>query len=89
MNLKTPFFSHHHQIMIRPTSKTLPTFSAVTKDAIPITFSEVEVISSVPQENVLWLVKVYGRWFRQLLVFDRLKEEIRRHCSTHNIVSIG
>ena len=85
LNLKTPFVTHHHQVRIRPTSNTLAVFTAVTKDAIPITFHDVEVISSVPKANVYWLNKKFGSSFRTVLVFDRLREEIRRHCFAHEI----
>ena len=57
LNFKAPFVSKHEQVTIRPTSNIIPIFKAVTKDAIPITFHDVEVISSVPMKNVQWLVK--------------------------------
>ena len=85
LNFKAPFVSKHEQVTIRPTSNVIPIFKAVTKDAIPITFHDVEVISSVPMKNVQWLVKEFGAEFRTVLVFDRLKEEIRRHCFAHEI----
>ena len=87
LNLKSPFVTTHYQVRIRPTSNVLSPFGAVTKDAIPITFHEVEVISCVPEENVLWLVRRFGTEFRSVLVFERLKEEIRRHCFGYDIVS--
>ena len=80
LNIKAPFVTSHQQIRIRPASDILEKFTAVTKDAIPITFHDVEVISSVSQGNVIWLVRRFGSIFRTVLVFDRLKEEIRRHC---------
>ena len=85
LNFKTPFVSQHEQVTIRPTSYVLPVFAAVTKDAIPITFHEVEVISSVPVKNIQWLIKEFGPEFRKVIVFDRLKETIRRHCFAHEI----
>ena len=88
MNWKIPFVSRHHQVIIRPTSDTLPVFNAVTKDAIPIVFHQVEVITSVPLEHVIWLNRKFGDGFRTVLIFDRLKEEIRRHCFANNIVGI-
>ena len=87
--MKVPFVSRHRQIRIRPTSNTLSFFNAVTKDAIPIIFKEVEVITSVPRDNVIWLNRKFGDAFRSVLVFDRLKEEIRRHCFANEIVSLS
>ena len=80
LNTMTPWVSSVEQITIRPKSEIAYTFTAVTKDAIPITFQNVEVISSVPQENVLWLVKNFGVNFRTILVFDRLREEVKRYA---------
>jgi len=85
LNTMTPLVASYVQITIRPTSHFLDSFSAVTKDAIPILFNQVEVISSVPQENVQWLVKKFGVDFRTVLVFDRLREEVRRYCFGHEI----
>ena len=85
LNTMTPWVSSVEQITIRPKSEIAYTFTAVTKDAIPITFQNVEVISSVPQENVLWLVKNFGVNFRTILVFDRLREEVKRYAFGHDI----
>jgi len=60
-------------------------FKAVTKDAIPIEFNNIEVISSVAHGNVINLVRRFGIDFRTVLIFDRLREEIRRYCFTHEI----
>ena len=70
LNTMTPWVSTYEQITIRPRSEIVNSFSAVTKDAIQIQFHDVEVISSVPQEHVLWLVKKFGVNFRTVLVFD-------------------
>ena len=85
LNTMTPWVSTYEQITVRPDSQILNIFTAVTKDAIPITFKDVEVISSVPQENVLWLVKKFGVNFRTVLVFDRLREEVKRYAFGHDI----
>ena len=55
LNTMTPWVSTYEQITIRPRSEIVNSFNAVTKDAIQITFHDVEVISSVPQEHVLWV----------------------------------
>jgi len=85
LNTMTPWVSTYEQITVRPLSEKLYTFTAVTKDAIPITFHEVEVISSVPAKNVPWLVKTFGVNFRTVLVYDRLREEVKRYCFGHDI----
>ena len=85
LNWKTPFIMSHQLIKIRPTSDILEPFGAVTKDSIPITFHDIEVISSVPQNNVIWLFRKFGSDFKTVLLFERLKEETRRHCFGHDI----
>merc|ERR1712241_43712 len=85
LNTMTPWVSTYEQITVRPRSENVNSFSAVTKDAIQIHFHNVEVISSVPQENVLWLVKNFGVNFRTILVFDRLREEVKRYAFGHDI----
>lgn len=86
--MKAPLFTNHNQIQIRPMSHIIDAFTAVTKDAIQITFHDVEVISSILQRDVIWLVRRFGIPWRTTLVFDRLKEEIRRHCFANNIDSV-
>merc|ERR1712241_81801 len=85
LNAMTPWVSTYEQITVRPRSENLTSFSAVTKDAIQIHFHDVEVISSVPQEHVLWLVKKFGVNFRTVLVFDRLREEVKKYAFSHDI----
>ena len=88
LNLKAPLFTSHEQVQIRPVSHILPAFTAVTKDAIQITFRDVAVITSIIQSDVIWLMRRFGTPWRTILVFDRLKEEIRRHCFANNIDSV-
>merc|ERR1711862_757695 len=85
LNTMTPWVSTYEQITVRPLKDIVNSFSAVTKDAIQIHFHDVEVISSVPQEHVLWLVKKFGVNFRTVLVFDRLREEVKRYAFGHDI----
>ena len=85
LNTMTPWVSTYEQITVRPLKDNVNSFSAVTKDAIQIHFHDVEVISSVPQEHVLWLVKKFGVNFRTVLVFDRLREEVKKYAFSHDI----
>merc|ERR1711983_310768 len=85
LNTMTPWVSTYEQITVRPIKDIVNSFSAVTKDAIQIHFHDVEVISSVPQEHVLWLVKKFGVNFRTVLVFDRLREEVKKYAFSHDI----
>lgn len=88
MNTKAPFITAVHQVTIRPSTDTLDPITAVTKDGIQNSFNEVSVISYVPQENVIALVRRYGMEFKKALIFDRISEELRKFCATHNISEV-
>ena len=44
-----------------------------------------KVISYVPQEKVVPLIRKYGMEFKEALIFDRISEELKIFCASHNI----
>ncbi len=84
-NAKAPFITSVFQVTVRPTTDILEPINAVTKDGIQNTFYDVQVITFVPQAKVIDLVKRYGMDFKKALVFDRISEELRNFCASHNI----
>merc|ERR1711942_210863 len=58
---------------------------AITKDGITNTFKEINVITRVTKEKLVFMAKKYGVDFKQSLVFDRIKEELRIFCANHTI----
>merc|ERR1711962_1351542 len=58
---------------------------AITQDGIQISFQEVQVISRVRQDKLISVIKRHGLNFKEPLVFDRVKEDIRIFCANHTI----
>ena len=50
---------------------------AVTKDGIENTFREITVITRVNKNKLPAMTKKFGSNFKDALVFDRIKEELR------------
>ena len=77
VHLKTPFIDDYMEVKIRPETQTLKPMEAITKDGITNTFREVNVITRVSKEKLIFLIKKFGIDFKQFLVFDRIKEDLR------------
>jgi len=82
---KAPFVTTVEQVQVRPRTDTLNLMSTVTKDGITNTFNDVQVISKIQPKNLIKMVKTFGLQFRQALIFDRVKEELRIFCANHTI----
>jgi len=85
VHLKTPWIDDYKEVKIRPETHTLKPMEAVTKDGITNTFREVNVITRVSKEKLIFLIKKFGIDFKQFLVFDRIKEDLRIFCANHTI----
>merc|ERR1712183_894779 len=48
-------------------------------------FNDVQVISKIQPQNLVKMVRTFGLQFRQALIFDRVKEELRIFCANHTI----
>merc|ERR1712215_463364 len=58
---------------------------AVTKDGIEITFKGVSVLSKTKKEQVVHLIKTYGMDFKEVLIYDRIREDLRIFCANKTI----
>jgi len=81
----TPFVVDVFEIQIRPQTDTLNPMRSVTKDGIQNTFKDVQVITRIRVDKLVYMIKNYGREFKQALVFDRIKEELRIFCANSTI----
>eukprot|EP00088_Acartia_fossae_P011034 TRINITY_DN15522_c0_g1_i1.p1 TRINITY_DN15522_c0_g1~~TRINITY_DN15522_c0_g1_i1.p1 ORF type:complete len:328 (-),score=110.09 TRINITY_DN15522_c0_g1_i1:369-1352(-) len=81
----SPFVVDVQEVMIRPQTDTLPPISAITKDGIQNTFNDVQVISRIKVKQLIPMIKTYGINFRDALINDRVKEELRIFCANHTI----
>jgi len=81
----TPFIVDVYEIQIRPQTDTLKPMRSVTKDGIQNTFKDVQVITRIRVDKLVYMIKNYGRDFKHALVFDRIKEELRIFCANSTI----
>jgi regulator of protease activity HflC (stomatin/prohibitin superfamily) len=82
---KAPFVTDVEEIRVQYQTDTLEMMQAVTKDGIENTFNDVQVISRIQVKNLIPMVRTFGINFREALIFDRVKEELRKFCANHTI----
>jgi len=80
-----PFVSDYEEIKIRPHTDTLDPIVSVTKDGIQNTFKDIQIITRIKMDKLIPMAKQYGLEFKNALVFDRIKEELRIYCANHTI----
>ena len=44
-----------------------------------------QVLSDVNEDSLINLIRKYGMQFKEALVFDRIREELRIFCANHTI----
>ena len=59
--------------------------NAVTKDGINMVFKDIQILTDVQENNIVELIRKFGKDFRKALVFDRVREEVRLFSAGHNI----
>merc|ERR1711874_611480 len=80
-----PVITDVHQVYIRSETATLNRIVSVTKDGIQNTFDDIQVITSLKEKQLYYMLKNYGRDFKKALVFDRIKEEVKIFCANSTI----
>lgn len=80
-----PFVTDVVEIKIRPETDTLYPIAAVTKDGIQNIFKDIQIISRVEADYLIPMVRKFGIDFKQSLVFDRVKEELKIFCANATI----
>ena len=81
----TPFIVDVVEIKIRPETDVLDSIVSTTKDGIQNTFNDIQVITSIKMDNLVYMLKNFGPKFKKALVFDRIKEELRIFCANSTI----
>jgi len=81
----TPFIEDYKEIKIRPETYAMDPVLSITKDGIENTFKEITAITTVRKDKIVMMAKKFGMEFKQTLVFDRIKEELRIFCANHTI----
>merc|ERR1712117_932177 len=82
---KQPFVTTVEQVTIRPRTDVLDPVNAVTKDGINMVFKDIQILTDVQENNIVELIRKFGKDFRKALVFDRVREEVRLFSAGHNI----
>jgi len=85
MHFMKPFIDTFKLILIRPEEKDLGYMEAVTKDGIEITFKGVSVLSKTKKNEVVHLIKEFGMDFKTVLIYDRVREDLRIFCANKTI----
>jgi len=81
----TPFVVDVYEIQIRPQTDVLEPMQSVTKDGIQNSFKEVQVITRIREDKLVFMIKNFGRDFKRALVYDRIKEELRIFCANSTV----
>merc|ERR1719474_1642873 len=85
VQFKQPFVESFKEVRIRPESVMMEPIHAVTKDGIENTFREITVITRINKNKLAAMTKKFGSRFKDALVNDRIKEELRIFCASHTI----
>jgi len=85
VHLMRPFIDDYKEVKIRPETHLMDPVKAITKDGIQNTFREINVITTVTKDQLIFMAKKFGVDFKQSLIFDRIKEDLRIFCANHTI----
>merc|ERR1712123_112809 len=80
-----PFVSTTRSILIRPEETKMSYVEAITKDGIEISFEGISVLSRTTKSKVIGMIKEYGIRFKEVLIFDRIKEDLRIFCAKKTV----
>ena len=80
-----PFVSTTKSVLIRPEETKMNYVEAITKDGIEISFEGISVLSRTTKEKVIGMIKEYGIRFKEVLIYDRIKEDLRIFCANKTI----
>jgi len=80
-----PFVTTYKTILIRPEEQSMEDVEAITKDGIEIAFRGINVLSRTRRSKVIYLIKEYGLNFKQVLINNRIREDLRLFCANKTI----
>merc|ERR1712156_129669 len=80
-----PFIEDFIEVRVRPETFTMEPVKAITKDGIENTFREITAITTIKKDKIITMTKQFGVDFKNVLVFDRIKENLRIFCANHTI----
>jgi len=85
VHYRQPWVSTYREILIRPEEERMASLEAITKDGIEIVFKGISVLSRTTRTKVVGLIRKYGVNFKQVLIYDRIREDLRIFCANKTI----
>jgi len=85
VHMKQAFVTTYQSVLIRPEETKMTTVETITRDGISIMFQGISVLSRTTKSKVISLIKKYGKDFKKVLIFDRIKEDLRIFCANKTI----
>merc|ERR1712156_1196178 len=80
-----PFIGDFREVRVRPETFTMEPVKAITKDGIENTFREIQAITTIKKDKIITMTKQFGVEFKNVLIYDRIKENLRIFCANHTI----
>jgi|ERR1711913_47270 len=80
-----PFIEDFREVRVRPETFTMEPVKAITKDGIENTFREIQAITTIKKDKIITMTKQFGVEFKNVLIYDRIKENLRIFCANHTI----
>ena len=85
IHFRQAFVTTTSSVLIRPEEKNMPSVEVVTKDGIEINFNGIGVLSKTKKEKVIPMIRKYGMGFKDVLIYDRIRENLRIFCAGKTI----
>merc|ERR1712013_349577 len=85
VHFRQAFVTTTSSVLIRPEEKNMPSVEVVTKDGIEINFNGIGVLSKTKKEKVIPMIRKYGMGFKDVLIYDRIRENLRIFCAGKTI----
>ena len=77
-----PFSEGFREVRVRPETFTMESVKAISKDGIENTFREIQAITTVKKDKIITMTKQFGVDFKNVLIYDRIKENLRWSMNT-------
>eukprot|EP00091_Calanus_sinicus_P006434 TRINITY_DN1707_c0_g1_i2.p1 TRINITY_DN1707_c0_g1~~TRINITY_DN1707_c0_g1_i2.p1 ORF type:complete len:226 (-),score=52.57 TRINITY_DN1707_c0_g1_i2:312-989(-) len=85
IHFRQAFVTTTKSVLIRPEELRMPAVEVVTKDGIEIRFNKIGVLSRTQKDKVIPMMKKFGGDFKKVLIYDRIKEDLRIFCASKTI----
>jgi len=84
-----PFVTQVASIRLTPETRTMDPMVCTTRDGVRNVFRDVQVITSIEEDQVLVLVRQFTTDLKTILVYDRVREAIQYFCANNTIDEVS